>query len=92
MSRYLLTGRSRRHLCPWFVTAFQIKEMDMTGGKVRPGEDGTLPNDAARDLGQGKQNGSATPAAHEKPSKPPLGSKDDAGSDSAAAQTAASTQ
>ena len=92
MSRYLLTGRSMRHLCLWFVKTFHITETDMTGDKVRPGEDGTLPNDAARDLEQGKQNGSAIPAPHEKPSKPPLASKDDAGSDSAAVQTAASTQ
>ena len=64
----------------------------MTGGKVRPGEDGTLPNDAARDLEQGGTNGKAIPAPHEKPSKPPLGAKDDAGSDGTAAQTAVSTQ
>ncbi|WP_298691786.1 hypothetical protein [uncultured Sphingomonas sp.] len=47
----------------------------MTGGKVRPGEDGILPNHAARDLEQGTQPGSAIPEPHEKPAKPPLGAK-----------------
>ena len=53
----------------------------MTGGKVRPGEDGTLPNDAVRDLEQGTTPGSGVPAPHETPAKPPLGVKEDTGSD-----------
>jgi hypothetical protein len=68
------------------------KEIDMTGGKVRPGEDGTLPNDAARDLEQGTATGSGVPGPHEKPAKPPLGAKEDTDSDGLAAQGAASTQ
>jgi len=64
----------------------------MTGGKVRPGEDGILPNDAARDLEQGTTKGSGVPEPHEKPAKPPLGAKDDKRPDSRAAQLAKSTQ
>ena len=81
-----------RRLHAWFVSSFQTKAMDMTGGKVRPGEDGTLPNDAVRDLEQGTTPGSGVPAAHEKPAKAPLGVKEHTGSDGLAAQGAASSQ
>jgi hypothetical protein len=67
----------------------------MTGGKVRPGENGVLPNDAARDIEEKQAKQSAVPKLHVQPSKeknPPLGAKDDTGSDGLASTLAQSTQ
>jgi hypothetical protein len=67
----------------------------MAGGKVKPGEDGVLPNDAARDIEEKHARQSAVRRLHVQPSKekdPPLGAKDDTGSDGLADAGAQSTQ
>jgi hypothetical protein len=67
----------------------------MTGGKVRPGEDGVLPNDAKRDLDEKHAKQSAAPKVITQPSKEkdaPLGAKDDTEADGLSSALGQATQ